>query len=206
MKSKATWVGLALLLAAGAAGYVVVKKPYAPDANTLERLSRSFLEDLQYKDFRSSALYHHLLDQGRFDIGQTLEVIFAVKPELLNILGFDVVKVDFDSSDDRARVFVRIRYKVLNRGNEVKELDLILYWLHRHPDCPLGGHCEAGQCLNERNLPMFKPEESKNRPTELTKATDAVYVCDAAKPKQWFMNLDSTLNSKTYADPVAPTP
>jgi hypothetical protein len=206
MKSKATWIGLALLLAAGAAGYVMVEKPYAPDANTLERLSRSFLEDLQYKDFRSSALYHHLLDQGRFDIGQTLEAIFAIKPELLDILGFDVVKVDFDSSDDRARVFVRIRYKVLNKGNEVKELDLILYWLHRHPDCPVGGRCEAGQCLNERNLPMLKPEEGRPRSTEIPKATNTVYTCDAAKPKQWFMNLDSTLNSKKYADPVAPPP
>ncbi len=89
---------------------------------------------------------------------------------------------------------------------------MLLYWIKRHPDCPLGGSCPSGECVNEVGDVIYKPkkkkEERKGARAEakdvLSKdkapdaATDDKYICDSSKDLKWFMNLDSTLKSKKY--------
>lgn len=213
--SKSTLVSLIVLVVVGAGTYTALNNPFSSGSGIVSDLSKSFMEDLQFKDFRSSSLYHHLLDQGRLDIGKTLELLFAVKPEFLDILGFDISRVDVDSSGDRAKVLVRTRYKVLNEKKaekkRVREGKVILYWIKRHPQCPLGGSCSTGGlCVNERGITMLRPveddakESQKDRANNLRQAKEGAsgenYACDNTQEKQWYMNLDSTLKQKDYGD------
>ncbi|MEO1270064.1 MAG: hypothetical protein AAFX99_18405, partial [Myxococcota bacterium] len=85
---KSTLITIVVVILLGAGGYVALNNPFRTGAGIVERLAWSFMEDLQFKDFRESALYSHRLDQDRLDIGKTLEALFQVKPEFIDI-GFD---------------------------------------------------------------------------------------------------------------------
>ncbi len=207
---KTTWITLVVLALCGAGLYAVVVRPFSTELSMVRDLSRAFLEDLQFKDFRSSALYHHPLDLKRIDIGRAIEELFLVKPELLDIMDFRISRAELDSSGNRARVVMTTRFKLLNKEKEPREADIVLYWIKRHPDCPLGAQCSTeGVCLDEFGRPALKPaqgedEEGERRvhdprkDTVKEKATGEPYRCNPSLKARWYMNLDSTLKQKDY--------
>ncbi len=211
---KSTIATLVIVVVVALGAWLALNNPFSFGASLVEDLSERFLEDLQFKDFRSSALYHHNLDQERLDIGKTLETLFAVKPEFLDITDYRVVRTDIDSSGERAKVIMRTRYKVLNKGAGIEESDVIVYWIKRTPDCPPGGRCDAGTCKNETGKVMYKPAKPKEKKTTggdpvaailaehdaEVNATDKPYTCDPTLERKWYMNLDSTLKKKNYSD------
>lgn len=93
----------------------------------LTERSIDFLEDLQFKDFEKAASYHSAEDRKDVDIPKFIERVFAIKPEFLDIMRYEILKVDIDRSGDRARVKTRTVIKILNT-KEVKEPEVILYW------------------------------------------------------------------------------
>ena len=99
------------------------------DRGELRRIALAFLEDIQFKDFESAASYHapDLLDS--VDIPFLLQRLFAVKPEALDIMDYDIVFADLDSSGQRARVKVRVKAKLLMDGR-IDERELVLFF-HR---------------------------------------------------------------------------
>lgn len=200
---KITITSILILVLAGLGAWVVLAKPFSPEVRKVEMLSDKWMEDLQFKDFRSSGLYHHKLDRGRVDIGRALERLFLVKPEMLDIIDYRLVKTELDSSGRRARVKVQTRYKKLNYDKEPQEGSLMLYWMKRHPDCPIGGTCPSGTCVNEFDGPIKKTKKDdqsrKDRKApEPVAQKDETYDCDPSADRDWFMNLDSTLKEKPY--------
>lgn len=97
------------------------------DVKFLRQRSIDFLEDLQYKDFDKAAAYHNAEDRKTVDIAELIERLFAVKPEFLDIMRYEIKKVDIDRSGDRAKVKTHTVVKILNSG-KIREPDLILYW------------------------------------------------------------------------------
>jgi hypothetical protein len=195
----------------GLGAWVFLANPFSADSGLVRNASLAFMEDLQFKDFRSSSLYHHELERDRVDIGRTLEKLFLVKPELLDIIDYRIAKLDIDKSGDRARVLVRSRYKRLNYDEKPQDGEILLYWIKRHPQCPLGGKCQgtagAGQCVNEFGKVILKPkDEKKKEDSQAQLKGDAAnpdlseehFVCDPEREPQWAMNLDSTLKEKRY--------
>lgn len=201
---KITIATIVVALLGGAVAYVVYFKPFRPGVATVNKLSRKWMEDLQFKDFRSSSLYHHKLDRHRVDIGRALERLFLVKPELLDIKDYRVVDTHIDSTGRRARVRVKAKYQRLNKDKKPQEADLMLYWMKRHPDCPVGASCKAGVCTNEFGDPVEKVADAgetkhvAKKAPDPAEASDETYACDVSKKRQWYMNLDSTLKEKAY--------
>ena len=171
--------------------WAALSPPILGERRILHELSSAFLEDLQFKDFRSSGLYHHPFEQDRVDIGKALERLFLVKPELLNIRDFRLVQNEVDSTGRRGRTLVNVQFDVLNRDDNPREADLMLYWMRRHPDCPLGTECEGGVCVNESGQKALRDESGDDE-------EDEPFACDDQAERQWFMNLDSTLESRDY--------
>ncbi|HKJ01560.1 MAG TPA: hypothetical protein VJ997_03865 [Longimicrobiales bacterium] len=99
------------------------------DRGELRRIALSFLEDLQFKDFDKAASYHAPDLLETVDIPFLLQRMFAVKPEALDIMDYEVVFADLDSSKLRARVKVRVKAKLLLDGR-VDERELVLFF-HR---------------------------------------------------------------------------
>jgi len=97
------------------------------DRGALRRIALAFLEDVQFKDFVSAANYHapDLIDS--VDIPFLLQRLFAVKPEALDIMDYDIVFAELDSSNLRARVKVRINVKLL-LDETIQEREFILYF------------------------------------------------------------------------------
>lgn len=194
-----TVVVLALL---GVGTWVFLNNPFNPDAGTVEAISLKFMEDLQFKDFRSSSLYHHKLERDRVDIGRTLEKLFLLKPEFLDLMSYRIVKIDMDDSGTRARVLVNTKFKRLNMNAKPEEGEVILYWLKRHPDCPIGATCQQERCMDEfGKQSLYKPTEEEIREAKRKNQPDPTedpIICDATAKSQWFMNLDSTLKDKKY--------
>lgn len=202
---KTTIAAIVVVGAIAAGAYVYYAKPFRPDIRTVEKLSQKWMEDLQFKDFRSSSLYHHELDRNRVDIGRTIERLFVVPPETLDIMDYRIVESEVDSSGKRARVRVKTRYKRLNKDKEPQEGDLMLYWAERHPDCPIGASCEAGTCVDEFGKPVHETDGGDDtdhgHPSEAAEPAEAegeTFSCDTAAERQWYMNLDSTLKEKAY--------
>lgn len=101
------------------------------DVRELRSRSIDFLEDLQFKDFDKAATYHSDEDRKTVDIPAYIERLFAVKPEFMDIMRYEIKNVDIDRSGDRARVKTETVIKILNSG-EIKEPEVILYW-HKDP-------------------------------------------------------------------------
>ena len=97
------------------------------DRGALRRIALAFLEDVQFKDFVSAAGYHapDLIDS--VDIPFLLQRLFAVKPEALDIMDYDIVFAELDSSNLRARVKARIKVKLL-LDETIQEREFILYF------------------------------------------------------------------------------
>lgn len=101
------------------------------DVRLLRVRTEDFLEDLQYKDFEKAASYHHSSERNQVDIPKMIERLFAIKPELLDIMRYEVKKVEIDRSGDRAKVLTHTVVKVLNSG-KIREPEVIFYW-HKDP-------------------------------------------------------------------------
>lgn len=97
------------------------------DAKFVEEHSRKFLEDLQFKDFEKAASYHSREDRKKVNIPALIERIFQVKPEFMDIMRYEIVKIQIDSSGKRARVKTKTVIKLLNT-KEIREPEVMLYW------------------------------------------------------------------------------
>lgn len=131
---KKILVVFALLLAVAAGVFVfssrsggVLPTGSSSDRRHLEEQSLKFLEDLKFKDFTKAASYHSLEDRKKADIARMIESHFHIKPESLDIMRYEVVRVDVDSSGLRGRVKTRTVAKVLN-SSQIIEPEMILYW------------------------------------------------------------------------------
>lgn len=101
------------------------------DVRILRARTVDFLEDLQYKDFDRAASYHLSAERAKVNIPHLIERIFAVKPEFLDIMRYEIKKVEIDRSGDRAKVMTHTVVKMLNI-NKIKEPEVIFYW-HKDP-------------------------------------------------------------------------
>lgn len=101
------------------------------DGGFIEQRTLDFLEDIRFKDFDKAASYHSVLDRKEVKVADLIERIFAIKPEFLDILRYEVLAVELDRSGTRGRVKTRTVVKILNTG-EVKEPEVIFYW-HKDP-------------------------------------------------------------------------
>lgn len=178
-------LAIATLLGIRSYGFKLFGISYAwnEDMAELDRLARGFLQDLQFKDFDKAGKYHTLLEQGKADIPQLIERLFQVKPEVLNIRDFEIVRVDLDEDGKRARTFFRSNLELLNTAegenpNREKQIEGILYW-HKQPAT------EGG------------PAATTTTEVATTTATDAAPPAPgtpAAVAEKWFMKLESSLH------------
>ncbi len=109
--------------------------PLGGDRGELRRTAIKFLEDVQFKDFDKASSYHSPADRGDVDIPFLIQRVFAVKHEALDIMDYEVVFAEMDTSGLRARVKVRITAKELLRG-ELREQPLMLYFNREHDKAP----------------------------------------------------------------------
>lgn len=195
---KITLLTIVVIVALAAGGYLYLTNPFDPHRTQIEDRSEQFMEDIQFKDFHSSAKYHHRLEQRRVDIGKAIEELFLVDPELLDIMDYRITRSQIDSSGTRGRVLVNTRFRPLKPeaisdgdGDDIEEADLQLYWMYRHPDCPLGTDCDdTGVCVDDAgNEAMREGDEEENAEP---------FDCNPRRDHEWFMNLDSTLEQRDY--------
>jgi len=97
------------------------------DAGKLRLITQAFLEDIQFKDFKKAATYHSPDDQKTVDIPFLLERLFGIKPEQLDIMSYEIVFTDIDSSGLRARVKSMVKVKILLNG-AIENRELMLYF------------------------------------------------------------------------------
>lgn len=97
------------------------------DTQQLAELTRKFMEDLQYKDFKSAALYSLPEHKDKMNVPALIEKWFAIKPEVLDINGIQILDTELDSSQKRAKVKLQADIKILNT-NELRKPNVILYW------------------------------------------------------------------------------
>ncbi len=126
------------LVAALAGGYVAVAHlsggafwtlglALGGDRGALRRIALDFMEDIQFKDFVSAASYHAPGLIETVDIPFLIQRLFAVKPEALDFMDYEIVFADLDSSGLRARVKVRVKAKFLV-NERIDERELVLYF------------------------------------------------------------------------------
>jgi hypothetical protein len=130
----------ALVIAVLMAGYLVAAHvsggalytfglPLGGEEGELRRITLSFLEDLQFKDYQKAATYHAPELQKTVDIPFLLHRVFQTPPETLDIQEYEILWVDLDTSKLRARVRTRVKARYLP-ADEVREANLMLYF-HR---------------------------------------------------------------------------
>ncbi len=101
----------------------------------MRRITTSFWEDIQFKDFVRAAQYHAPEVQNTVDIPFILQRLFQVKPEALDIMNYEIVFADLDSTNNRGRVKSRVKFKDLLRG-DIREQEIILYFERAGPASP----------------------------------------------------------------------
>ena len=117
---------LAVAHVSGAA-FSTLGLPLGGDRGMLRRIALDFMEDIQFKDFEQAASYHAPDLIESVDIPFLIQRLFAVKPEALDIMDYEIVFADIDSSDLRARVKVRVRAKLLLH-ERIEEREFVLYF------------------------------------------------------------------------------
>ncbi len=115
--------------------YPTLGLPLGGEEGLLRRTTLSFWEDLQFKDFDKAATYHSPERQETVDIPLLLERIFLQKPELLEIMSYEIVMADLDSSGLRARIKTRVKVKDLPR-EDIDDREVILYYKRETLDAP----------------------------------------------------------------------
>ena len=109
------------------AAFSTLGLPLGGDRGLLRRVALEFMEDVQFKDFVKAASYHAPELIETVDIPFLIQRLFAVKPEALDIMDYEIVFAEIDSSGLRARVKLRVRAKLLLRET-IQERELILYF------------------------------------------------------------------------------
>jgi hypothetical protein len=97
------------------------------DLKTIEKMTVSFMEDIQFKDFDRAATYHHPDDQNKQDIPKLIERLFQIKPELLDIMEYKILDTSLDSSGNRGRVKVKTKVHRLNT-DDFRNVELMFYY------------------------------------------------------------------------------
>ncbi len=124
-------VVLGLLAYAGSDRYGVsvlgVDLAFDPIGRMLDRKSKGFLSDIQFKAFERAAQYHAPEDRSKRDIPKLIEDKFAVKPEALDIRHFEVLRVDVSEDGARAKSLCQASVKFLNT-DQLRDFELVLYW------------------------------------------------------------------------------
>lgn len=101
--------------------------PLGGERALLREITNHFMEDIQFKDFEAAAGYHAPENIDGVDIPFLLERLFAQKPELLDIMDYEIVMADIDSSGNRARVKTRIKVKNLAQ-KDIYTRELMLFF------------------------------------------------------------------------------
>ncbi len=205
---KSSVVTILVLAVVGTGAYFFMADPFdMAGSGSVDDLAELFMEDLQFKDFKRAASYHSEFERERIDIGRSIESLFRVKHEMLDIQRYEIVRTNVDSTGERATTVVRMVAQRLNIDKEPGEKDLKLYWSKYHPECPFGGTCgTGGVCVDADDEVMHPVKGKKEKKRELPGDASAAetldeeksYACDVTIEKQWFMNLDSTLKEKPY--------
>lgn len=130
-----------------------VLKVLGTDHAVLTQRTLAFLTDLKFKDFAQAATYHAPELQGSVDIPYLIQRVFAVKPELLEIMDYEVLYAEVDDSNLRARVKTRTKIKALNEGS-IRDVELLFYYYR-------GGPGQPWYMKLEDSLRQVKPEEGK---------------------------------------------
>lgn len=105
------------------------------DRGELRRKATSFLEDIQFKDFKTAASYHAPDKRDQVDIPFLLQRLFQVKPEALDIMSYEVVFADLDTTGNRGRVKTRVKVKELVR-EKIRDQEIIFYFDREHAGAP----------------------------------------------------------------------
>jgi hypothetical protein len=125
-------VALSLVVYASSTRYGLVLGPLrlslAPDKLAVEVDCRRFLEDIQFKDFAHAATFHTEQDRKVKDIPKLIEEKFQIKPELLDIRSFEILRVDIMSNGKRAKVLTKVFVKVLNAEQKVREMEAAFFF------------------------------------------------------------------------------
>ncbi len=198
--------GVALLLGLKQGGVSLGGFGFAwnEDKAVLRELAHSFLEDLQYKDFKKAASYHTHADQAKVEIPKLIERLFQVKPEQLNIRDIEITQVTIDSSGDRARTFFRSTIELLNSSrkkdqpNEERKVEGILYWHERPASEALPPPPKPGETAKEPEVVGYAGgDQSERRWRDIDGGTPherAGAAAGAEPEKRWFMMLESSLH------------
>lgn len=101
------------------------------DGKFLNDRQIDFLEDIKFKDFQKAASYHSSEDRKKVNVSKLIGKMFMVKPELLDIMSYEILRIELDRSKTRARVHTKTKVKLLNT-KEIREPELIFYW-HKDP-------------------------------------------------------------------------
>ena len=109
--------------------------PIGGDLGTCRRIALSFLEDIQFKDFKSAAQYHSPEDQETVDIPFLIWKLFGVKPEAIDFMRYEVVFAKVDSSKNRIRLKARMTAKIVSHS-EPRDQDLMLYFFRKDSSSP----------------------------------------------------------------------
>ena len=89
----------------------------------------------KYKDFDKAATYHPPDKQETVDIPYLIERMFILKPEGLDVISYEIIFADVDSSDLRARVKTRVKVKNLV-NNSINEREILLYYFRNDLTSP----------------------------------------------------------------------
>jgi hypothetical protein len=104
--------------------------PLGGEKGWLRETTTAFWEDIQFKDFKKAAQYHTPDKQDTVDIPYLLERMFLLKPELMDIMDYEIQFVDIDSTGLRARTKTRVHFKdLLNK--DIRNQEILLYF-HRN--------------------------------------------------------------------------
>ena len=142
---KKILIPLALLIAI-AGGYIGLSHfsggafptlglPIGGDEGHLRTVTTQFWEDIQFKDFDKAASYHPPDKQDDVDIPYLIERMFILKPEGLDIISYEIVFAEVDSSGLRARVKSRVKVKNLV-NNDINDREIMLYYFRDSTDSP----------------------------------------------------------------------
>ncbi len=127
----------ALLLLGGGVGLAVMstaERNHAPlslianpDARHVADLGWKFMEDIQFKDFKSAAELSSPADRDKANIPHLIERLFLVKPEQLEIDKIELLEAKLDSTGQRARTKMGTTVKLLDINQE-RNMEIMLYW------------------------------------------------------------------------------
>ncbi len=100
---------------------------FSEDLKIVNNASLSFMEDIKFKDFDKAASYHSPEDRKKVNIPRLIERLFHIKPELIDIMHYEILESSLDSSKKRARVKIKAKVRILN-SEKIKNPELILYF------------------------------------------------------------------------------